>query len=289
VRNVDNEIILGHPISNEVKQLLSEVQAFFPNKSYHIGKLEDAEKELGVVQPKPDCDAVCQPAITEFIAIWIKTCLPDEEFNAVLAEELLHNKQAYLGFPEIVSLQPNRAEISYRGNEKSVYSFGCEIISIICDLDAHRQMATLKINLEPLVATDVRHCRDAIVEASSSEAKLTFLKAGSCHVTAFPHYLLWWYDVFELGLSRYVSVWQDEIKPWFDRVMPETMKIWDELTVYVHNNPVADAESANRVITVIFEKLLSGTPTLKPKKTSGISVPSLSKNFSSPYKHHPEQ
>lgn len=279
--------VLGHPLSKKVKELSSEVQTIFPNKRFHIDKPENAPKELGAVQP--DCDAFTRPDITEYIAIWIRTDLPNEEFNAVLAEELLHHKQAYEGFPEITNLRPLKPEINYRCFAEEIHTFGLEICSVICDLDAHRRMQTIPINIEPLLATDLRHFRNAIAEKNASEDSLKELKAGRATFTAFPKYLLWWFDLLELGFSKYVSAWQDEIRPWLVNVMPDTLKRWDELTTFIHNNPIIDAESAKQAITVVCERLLSGVPTLEPKTTCGISVPSLCQSSPSLNLHHPKE
>lgn len=98
------EVILEHPLNKKVQELKHQVQAIFPNKKYHIGKLANAMLEQDK-EVKKECFAVSMPEITECIAIWINPDLPNEEFNSVLAEELLHHMQAYEKFPTIVGLQ----------------------------------------------------------------------------------------------------------------------------------------------------------------------------------------
>jgi hypothetical protein len=284
--------VIGQSLNKEVKELILDVQTIFPKKQLHIAKLEDAAKELAnldMVQPKTDCLAFTLPAITECIAIWIRADLLNEEFNAVLAEELFHHKQAYEGFPEITCLRPLRPEINYQRNFSEIHTFGLEICSIICDLDAHRRMEAIQINIEPLLATDLRNLRDSIKVLNSSEAKLKALKAGVAKVSFFPKYLLFWFDLYELGFSTYVSTWQNEIRPWLVNVMPDTLRLWDELTTFIHSNPIIDAESAKQAIIFVFEKLLSGIPTLEPKKTFGISCPSLCQSLSSPNLHNSKE
>jgi hypothetical protein len=267
-----NREVLGQPLSQKVKELISEVQTIFPNKGFHIAKFEDASKELGSMQPMTDCIGASLPAITEFIAIWIRTDLPNEEFNAVLAEELLHHKQAYEGFPEIIDLRP-------RGFTSEIDDFVMEISSIICDLDAHHRMKTTGLDIEPLLATDLRNIRNSIKLLNSSEANIAPLKAGLATVSYFPKYLLFWFDLCDLGFLKYNSIWQNEINPWFIDVMPDTLRRWDELTTFIHNNPIINAESAKKAITIICQSLLYRTPTLRPKITHGISFPYLSKTI----------
>lgn len=274
--------VLGQPLSKKVKELISEVQTIFPNKQFHIGKLEDLAKESGVRQPMQDCIAASSPAITECIAIWIRADLPNEEFNAVLAEELLHHKQAYEGFPEIIDLRP-------RGLTYEIFTFGLEISSIICDLDAHRRMETSRINIEPLLVTDLRNLRNSITELNASEENLNALKDGFAKVSYFPKYLLFWFDLCELGFPKYVSAWQDEIRPWFVNVMPDTLRRWDELTTFIHNNPIIDAESAKQAITIVFESLLSRTPILKPRPTRGRPFASFCQSSPSPDLHQSKE
>jgi hypothetical protein len=271
--------VLGQPITKEIKELMSEVQTIFPNKQFHISKLEDSITELGT-STVPNCIAFSDTTITDYIAIWIRTDLPIEEFNVVLAEELLHHKQAYEGFPEITCLRPIRPEISYNSRASEIYRFGLEICSIICDLDAHRQMKTIQINIEPLLATDLRNLRNSIDELNSSELNLKALKAGLAKFSFFPKYLLFWFDLFDLGFQEYISIWQAEIRPWFVKVMPDTMKIWNNLTDFIHSNPIANKESAEKALIITFESLLSGVPTLAPKKTSDKSIMPLKFNGS---------
>lgn len=263
--------VLGQPIDKKINELMSEIQAIFPTKELHIRKLEDAAKELEVGAIQLDCDAFCDPAITNYIAIWIKADLPNEEFNAILAEELLHHKQAYEGFPEIIALQPKKPDIAYR-DIYEIHNFGLQIVSIICDLDAHRRMLTIPINIEPLLATDLRNFQNTIKEINASADKLKALKTRYAKFTVFPKYLLWWFDLCELGFPKYVSFWNQEIRPWLTKVMPDTIGIWDYLTGFIHKNPIIDSDSAKQALDLVFDVLLDGVPTLERKKTHGKSL-----------------
>ena len=88
------EVILGQLLNEKVQYLKSQVQALFPNKKYHIGKLEYATEEQGK-EVRTDCFAVSMPEITECIAIWINPDLPNEEFNGVLAEGALSSHTSF--------------------------------------------------------------------------------------------------------------------------------------------------------------------------------------------------
>lgn len=269
------EIILGHQLNERVRELKSQVQTIFPNKRYHIGKLADALTEQG--NPvKTDCFAVSMPEITECIAIWINPALSNDEFNSVLAEELYHNIQASENFPTIIGLDPIRFGTNFARYALQLEAYCKDLVSIICDLDAHRRMARNGIDLNPLLKTDLQLVRNAIDQAIASESKLTELKAGKASVASFPLYLLWWFDLYEMGFPEYSTIWNKEIREWFAKTLPtENIKIWDGLTAYVHNNPVVDSQSAKLVLDFICRELLYGAPCFVSVRTSGRSVPNL--------------
>lgn len=269
------EVILGHQLNKKVQDLKSQVQGIFPNKKYHIGKLANATEEQGK-EIKTDCLAVSMPEITECIAIWINPDLPNEEFNGVLAEELLHHMQAYEEFPTIVGLQPTKIGVNFAPFASQLEAFCKNLVSVICDLDAHSRMLNYGIDLESLLATDLRLVRNAIDESNLSESKLTELRAGKATVASFPNYLLWWFDLYELGFSKYVKIWNGEIRPWFAQTLSDdSIQCWGELTEFVHNNPVTDSQSAKKALRTICERLVCGTPIFASIRTSGRSVQSL--------------
>jgi len=269
------EVILGQMLNKKVQYLKSQVQARFPNKKYHIGKLANAMEEQGK-EVRTDCFAVSMPEITECIAIWINPDLPNEEFNSVLAEELFHHIQAFEQYPTIVGLNPVKLGVNFAPFASQLEAFCKNLVSIVCDLDAHSRMLDYGINLETILATDLRLVRNAIAEASSSQSKLAELRTGKATISSFPTYLLWWFDLCELGFSKYVKIWNEEIRPWFvQKLSKETMECWDELTEFIHNNPVTDSQSAERALRTICERLVCGTPSFAQIRTSGRSVPHL--------------
>ena len=94
--------------------------------------------------------------------------------------------------------------------------------------------------------------------------------------TSFPSYLLWWFDLCELGFPKYVTIWNKEIKPWFDQNLSKNNnECWDELVEFVHNNPVTNSQSVEKALKIICERLVCGTPRFASIRTSGRSVPNL--------------
>ena len=269
------EVILGQLLTERVQYLKSKVQTLFPNKKYYIGDYRNAVEEQGK-EVRTDCFAVSMPEITECIAIWINPALPNSEFNAVLAEELFHHIQASEQYSTIVGLNPTRMGVNFAPFASHLEAFCKNLVSIICDLDAHSRMLDYGIDLETLIATDLRCARNAIAESNSSKAKLAELQEGKATVSSFPSYLLWWFDLYELGFSKYMKIWNEEIRPWFvQKLSKDTIECWDELTEFVHNNPVVNSQSAERVLKAICERLVCGTPSFEPMKTRGRSVPNL--------------
>lgn len=158
----------------------------------------------------------------------------------------------------------------------SLEGFCKDLVSIIYDLNAHSRMLNYGIDLEPLLATDLKLVRNAIACANSSESKLIDLKAGRATIVSFPNYLLWWFDLCEAGLSKYATMWKDEIRPWFIQALSgDTIRSWNELTEFIHNNPVNNSQSAKQTLTIICERLVCGTPIFDQIRTSGRSVPNL--------------
>jgi hypothetical protein len=273
--NNQQEIILEQLLTKEVQQLKSEVQTLFPNKKYHIGYLEDVMKELGK-EVRTDCFAVSMPEITECIAIWIKSNLSNNEFNAVLAEELFHHMQAAEQYPTIYGLNPTKMEVNFARCASQLEAFCKNLVSIISDLDAHSRMIDYGIDLETLIVTDLRLVKNAIAESNSDQSKLEELKKGKATISCFSIYLLWWFDLCELGFSKYVKIWNEEIRPWFvQKLSTDTIECWDELTEFVNKNPVTNPKSAERALKTICERLVSGTPSFAPIPINGRSVPSL--------------
>jgi hypothetical protein len=273
--NNQKEVILGQLLNEKVKCLKSHVQVLFPNKKYHIGELANAMEEQDK-EVKTDCIAVSMPEITECIAIWINPDLPNEEFNSVLAEELFHHIQASEQYPTIVGLNATKRGVNFTRFASQLEAFCKNLVSIICDLDAHSRMLDYGIDLETILATDLRLVTNAIAESDSSESKLIELRQGKAIISSFPPYLLWWFDLCELGFPKYVKIWNEDIRPWFvQKLSKDTMECWDELTEFIHNNPVTDSKSAERAIRVICERLVCGTPNFVPIRTSGRSVSHL--------------
>ena len=92
-------------------------------------------------------------------------------------------------------------------------AFCKNLVSIVCDLDAHFRMLDDGIDLETLLATDLRLVRNAIAESNSSQSKLAELRTGKATVSSFPTYLLWWFDLCELGFSKYVKFGTRKLDP----------------------------------------------------------------------------
>ena len=273
--NNKQEVILGQMLTEKVQHLKSKVQALFSNKKYHIGELARAIEEQGK-EVRADCFAVSMPEISECIAIWINPDLPNSEFNAVLAEELFHHIQASEQYPTIVGLNPTKMTAKFVAPASLFEAFCKNLVSIVCDLDAHSRMLDYGIDLETIIVTDLRLVRNAIAESNSSQSKLEEFKKGKATVSSFSIYLLWWFDLCELGFSKYVKIWNEEIRPWFvQKLSKDTIECWDELIEFVHNNPVTDSKSAERALRTICERLVCGTPIFDRIRTSGRSVPHL--------------
>jgi|WetSurMetagenome_2_1015567.scaffolds.fasta_scaffold26128_5 hypothetical protein len=273
--NNEQEAILGHLLNEQVKELKSQIQLLFPDKKYHIGELTKAKEEQGK-DVNTDCLAVSMPEITECIAIWLNSKLPSVEFNSVLAEELFHHKQAFEKYSTIIGLNPTKQGVNFSRVATYLEALCKELVSIVLDLDAHSRMRDSNIDLEPILSTDLRFVSEAIAESASSFSKLAELKDGKATISAFPNYLLWWFDLNELGVPSYVKTWNEKIRPWFvQNLSKDNMECWDELTEFIHNHPVTDSRSAEIALTIICQRLFFGTPVFSQIRTSGRSVSNL--------------
>lgn len=189
-----------------------------------------------------------------------------------MAEELIHHLQAYQQFPEITCLE-SMSCVSLEPFRNSLTNFRQEITSIIYDINAHLAMKQREISLNQILQSDLKNARNAIADANSSPQKLRELKEGKGKISGFPQYLLWWFDLFELGHYPYVDYWRKEINPWFcEHVNESVMRTWEELTGFIHQYPVIDPLSAQRALTEICMTLLNCVPTFSPKRTSGRSL-----------------
>lgn len=269
--NNQQEVILGQLLTEKVQHLKSKVQTLFPNKKYHIGDLGDLMK-AGMT----DCIAVAIPEISRYIFIGINPDLHNSEFNTVLAEELFHHIQASEQYPTIVGLNLTKMSDKFVVSESLFEELCKKLCSKIYDLDAHPRMLDYGINLETIIAKDLMLVRNEIAESNSSEAKLAKLQEYKTTVFYFSTYLLWWFDLCELGFSKYVKIWNNEIRPWFvQKLSKDTLDCWDELTEFVHNNPVTNSQSAERVLRAICERLVCRTPIFAPIPISGMSIKSV--------------
>lgn len=253
--------IMGHCVSDELRKLFEEVECAFPSKRLLIHPYKFAERESGK-QVKPKAKAVSMPEIDDYIAIWIKQNLPTDEFNAVLAEEALHHLQAKEGWSEIRGLN------LYLGS--SAKSITDNLTSTIFDLGAHQEMMRRRINLKPLLQDDMIRIKQAIRAAKGSSQTLRKLKGGRSRRCGFPDYLLWWFNLYALGIKPYRNEWKRKIRPWFDKhVNPNVMKEWDSLTGFVLQFSTLDANSARRIIVQTCQVLFGCNPILGPRGTSG--------------------
>jgi hypothetical protein len=273
--NSKQELVLGHLLNERIKELKAQIQLLFPNKKFHIGELSQVKAEQGK-DVQADCLAVSMPEITECIAIWINSKLPTVEFNSVLAEELFHHKQAFEEYSTIIGLDSLKQYSCFKQDAKVLEALCEELVSIVLDLDAHSRMRYSSIDLEPILSTELRFVNEAIAECISSVSKLAELKAGKATISAFAKYLLWWFDLYELGVPSYVKTWNEKIRPWFVENLQEgNMDCWDELTEFIHNNPVTNPRSAEMALTTICQRLFFGKPVFAKIRISGRSVPTL--------------
>lgn len=267
--------VLGHPLDPKVITLAEETQRAFPSKELLIHPIQLAEKESGKADLDPKAPAVSMPEISGYIAIWIKREFSTEEFNAVLAEELIHHLQACHQFPEVISFK-SIVSVPLEPYRSLLTRFRQDMCSIVYDIDAHREMKHRGIDLDPILREDLRNVRDAISEANSSPRKLRELREGRGKVRVFPQYLLWWFDLFKLDFHPYTNHWRKEINPWFwEHVNEGVMRTWEELTKFVQKHPIVNSLSAQRALTEISKTLLECVPTFRPKRVSGRSIQGL--------------
>lgn len=266
--------VLGHPLDPKVIALAEEVQGAFPSKELIIHPIQLAEKESGKTVDS-QAPAVSMPEISGYIAIWIKQEFSTEEFNAVLAEELIHHLQAYHQFPEVISLK-SILGVTLDPYRNLLTDFRQDLCSNVYDIDAHREMKQRGVGLDPILRGDLTNVKHGISEASSSPQKLRQLRKGQGRISGFPQYLLWWFDLFELNFSLYVDRWRKEINPWFwEHINENVMRTWEELTMFVQRHPIVNPPSAQRALTEIFRTLLNSIPAFRPKRVSGREIEAL--------------
>ena len=266
--------LLSHPLDPKVIALAEEVQGAFPSKELLIHTIQLAEKESGKTVDS-QAPAVSMPEISGYIAIWIKQEFSTEEFNAVLAEELIHHLQAYHQFPEIISLEPISG-VALEPYRNLLTGFRQDLCSTVYDIDAHRKMKQRGMGLDPILRGDLTNVRHAISEACSSPQKLRELRKGQGRISGFPQYLLWWFDLYELNFPLYVDRWKKEINPWFwEHINENVMRTWKELTRFVQRRPIVNSPSAQRALTEIFRTLPKCIPAFRPKRISGREIQAL--------------
>lgn len=267
------DIILGHRISAGVQELVYEVLYAFPSKELLIHPYDLADVESGK-QVDPKAQAVSMPEIDEYIVIWIKPNLETEEFNAVLAEELVHHLQAKDGFCQISGLIPLPG---FHYNPVAIIKgFTDPLTSCVWDIASRSTIIEKKIDVSPLLKMDYRNAMHAINEAKSSPEKFEKLKRGEGRISNFPNYLLWWYDLSKLNIKPFSELWKDEVYPGFEDVMNyDVLNEWNELTSFVGEFDKIGKDDANQIMTKVCEQLIGARPVLERKRTRGRKLKEL--------------
>lgn len=242
--------ILGHEVHGEILPLIDEVRAAFPGKILRIAPYERAGQELRR-EVDPVNSALAEPGIDSYIAVWIKPDLPDEEFQAALAEELFHHLQAANGAGAVDYVE------GMNGDPVAIKAFWHNLSSIAWDLEAHRKLDMLGLHapVRPIVMARFRR---AVEHAEENPVPH---QQGMQKFGALPTYILWFWDLHVLG--------DDEVRTEFAGLQqrlwsispPDVRELWETVAQKLIG------ESARDIHMVAAE--LGCYITICPKGTNG--------------------
>lgn len=194
-----------------------------------------------------------------------------------MAEEIVHHLQAKEGFPEIVNLFPLGYHYPYN-LQVIKEKFADPLISVIFDIASRRYLLERGINIIPLLKRDLKNVRNAMNEALKNPVKLKKLRLGDeyIRIANFPNYLLWWYDLYRLGLKPYHAIWENEVYPTFKGIMNSSvLSEWGNLTSFIGEFKVITKNEAALVMEEVCKQLVKAKPKLKQRRTHGRPLKSL--------------
>jgi len=260
--------ILGHEINKLILILLKNLRSY-SDKQILIHPYEILEEESGI-PADPTNMAVSISRYTNYNCIWIKTKVDTKEFNAILAEEIMHLIQIFERYPTITTY---KFLTKKRSKQEFYEKMREDITKIVFDIDAHYRLYNIGFDILPLIRSDYSQAKKSIENIDSDTIQL--LSNPFTHAGPFIQYLLWWYDLSEIP-SEFNSLWEDQIYPWYkSHINPNTFSLWEDVIEKINKSGLGNAECIQKVLQIIWKNILFCEPSFGVWATSGSSLKTI--------------